>query len=488
MKLTYNQYKAWLRTNKRIEIDGKKYNSSTIVNYVEYTDELITNHNIKKAIEINGNIYISGIQLRDYSLMNKYGITDLKHYTKMMTKLGIAECVDTHWKHMPYDDKNGVCKKYKIDINRLADVADVAYDKHSQLYPGMYTKVTYHLPSSPTSPTSPAPTSYTLPSHTLWAKTRKKYKIYPTSIQITEFDKEYYMEKMREYLEFEETAITREDIEQTETYRLHRNWFEQIDNKNPYNFDEMWFSLKYPISATEKDILRSHYHNHIVNNNEDYQECLKLIKKINQTAKYPIRMGLHVDIKGTKYLGLKPSCRQYNDLCGIESSLRNKMLEDMGYAKFDLHSAIFAVARAKNKGIFDVDWDLKRDMFEDWNTYDTETKSDIKEVLNRCFFCSFKEAYSKYKNDRIENKQRLLTKDCFTEIYDEVQAKTGGTKEYQGNIFLYESYLELKIMEAMIDSGKEVLNVFDCFWYKKDEITEEQFKDLVQKIAEEVLF
>lgn len=57
----------------------------------------------------------------------------------------------------------------------------------------------------------------------------------------------------------------------------------------------------------------------------------------------------------------------------------------------------------------------------------------------------------------------------------------GGSLPYIGNIFLYESLFELRIIKQCLDHGIEVKNVYDCFYYKPED--EADVLNVINKVA-----
>lgn len=56
----------------------------------------------------------------------------------------------------------------------------------------------------------------------------------------------------------------------------------------------------------------------------------------------------------------------------------------------------------------------------------------------------------------------------------------GGSLPYIGNIFLYESLFELRIIKQCLDLGVEIKNVYDCFYFRPED------EDTVFKVINDV--
>ena len=105
-------------------------------------------------------------------------------------------------------------------------------------------------------------------------------------------------------------------------------------------------------------------------------EDIENLRKMN----YDVFFSVNVKFRKAKTrLFISNSGRQYNDLCNISSERRNDMLcsEDFDLS-FDLHSAIFSVARLLEKGLWDCDWNIKKIILNKQNRATSEKDIIVK--------------------------------------------------------------------------------------------------------------
>lgn len=208
----------------------------------------------------------------------------------------------------------------------------------------------------------------------------------------------------------------------------------------------------------------------------------KLIKGGRNTS---LRLNVEANFhKKNSYYEVKVSCRQNNQLCLLKKETRKQVIKNMGFGEkdnFDLHGAIFSVARLINKNEWSCDWDIKKDLSE--KRYVDEdgviielSKEDLRPVLYRSFFTKdFEDTYKKYEKkqntkeikrfkDDNAKETKTLSKEVFRQVYDDCQEWTGGTLELTSNIFMIESIIELSLLlQHDIIEGLE--NVYDGFYF-----------------------
>ena len=350
MKLTYKEFK---QLNKTTMIEG--FYSYSIIKCCKYVLRLLEKRNLYKPYK--------NIKLRDHELMKEFRIEPTNGYYRMidrLLKLKIIECTENNY--IP----NEVDRKYAINISRLIEYLAVATDLHSIRYPIHHSSVSSVYPVSIR---NTLPNPYPIYTHYNVDKVGTKLKKgkFKVKRMYTIYDPDYEELYLWLYRD-KDTVLTQEDIVASTLYRDHKKLFDQIDNANVEKMKTLWFSSKEPFTDEAKHILQSHYI-HRLSENSYYKACQKEIAEINAARNdYPIIMDMHAKIIGKSRLGLKPSCRQYNDLCGIPSKDRHKLLKKQGYdGEFDLHSAIFAMARLVNTGEFNVEWDIKRAIMDGYD-------------------------------------------------------------------------------------------------------------------------
>ena len=188
--------------------------------------------------------------------------------------------------------------------------------------------------------------------------------------------------------------------------------------------------------------------------------------------------------------------RQYNRMCKLTKEERQKELDSKGLnGRFDLHSAIFSISRFLNTGKFDADWDFKLEMgktqYHDIYNNLLDPKA-LKRLYMRFFFGTKKEAYNyyqsavKWQERAVNGSESLLpelSKEEFFQMYENYLKITKNEENnfYKDNIFLYESLLEIEVLKEFVDNGFLVSNVYDCFWFDNNQITEEKVKSKINQ-------
>ena len=493
MKLSYKQWKQFNRNQKQ-RIDG--CNSSSILKWCEYILDVILSHNLE--------IPLDNVHLRDHQIMKKHRLrldtpTGYYYMVEKLQKLDIIRCTNFNY------IRNEVDREYHIDIVKLTELLAIAYDTHANKYPIHYSSIEYrdilplHIKSL----------SYSL-SHYNVTKNQQKLKnsIFKRDIKLMRFYTRYEEDYIYDWFynpEIEkDTILTIDDIQDAEFRRKYPHFVRDIEQKNPDKMEKMWF-IDSSLTQEDKECLEVYYQDKLIHENKWFVACKEEQKYINSIKKdYPVRIRMKVKRIGVKNFGLKPSCRQYNKLCDVHNKHnheRDIQMQESGYdGNFDLHSAIYALARLMNYGVYEVDWDIKREIFPEWDKFSEETKRDLKEeIMSRCFFCnSEKEAWVKYLNSLhrsrifpdvllIEPRTPIVTEEVFSKIYDIVQEETGGSKDFRGNIFAIESLLELRVIHRVLDLGFDIQNVYDCFYFRTSQISEEELKEIITEEAYKLL-
>lgn len=129
---------------------------------------------------------------------------------------------------------------------------------------------------------------------------------------------------------------------------------EAIRRKSPECFEkEFSVSCEFAKDLTDEDlnIIRDAYLARLIETPlmKCIYEDIENLRKMN----YDVFFSVNVKFRKTKTrLFISNSGRQYNDLCNISSERRNDMLCSENFdLSFDLHSAVFSVARLLEKGL-----------------------------------------------------------------------------------------------------------------------------------------
>ena len=76
-----------------------------------------------------------------------------------------------------------------------------------------------------------------------------------------------------------------------------------------------------------------------------------------------------------------------------------------------------------------------------------------------------------------------LSKEEFFQMYENYLKITKNEENnfYKDNIFLYESLLEIEVFKEFVDNGFLVSNVYDCFWFDNNQITDDKVKSKINQ-------
>ena len=293
-------------------------------------------------------------------------------------------------------------------------------------------------------------------------------------------------------------------------------------NKLPGSTTEMKQSLmerivryhsisRYPLLRYAMEIV-----DNIVRDEDNYH------MKVNiKTRKYGNKYGTN------KYL-VHPSSRLYNFLCSFKKAEHCDRYEDSreyflskegitGY--YDITGTIFTLAFSLNNHIpLDLTYDIKQKIADmkitgylDNKRIVLDDRKYFKLMMFYMFFLDEDTAYECYKNRfnrkyfELENiygydpeflntkygeaKETLIktvpdiSEYDFRKIYRYIQESTGGTLKYKNNIFVIESAIEALVVYYFKSKGIRIYNVFDCFFYDEDEITEEFLRKIIVRCA-----
>ena len=450
--------------------DGRviKKRATTVWNYCEYVYALLRRHNIAEPYE--------GINLRDRKLLKEYRIDYNQGYSDMTAffrDIGVITMTSSEFSN-GYDKK---CQEYSIDVSKFYSCYKTAWERQYLLYRGTFEDATECEDSL----------LLLLEKDNRYNTDISKYLL---SLE-KDFDSESlidFLERKKEYTE--QLVIPIDEIISDVFYTENREAFQLIDTVDIIKMEKI--TLPVPDDLYDRDLLASYYASR-ARNNPYYIECQKEIDFLNQYVDYPIQMHMrpnHEVSKDKSEIRIWASCRQYNDLCKSKSTVRKEALLNDGYdLDFDIHSTIYSLARFLNYGVFDIDWDIKRELFDNYDElkrhkdvepYKTELRHIKKDVLSRIFFNKdIKSVWYGYRQMYIKETEGHFTYETIASLYNDAQKLMGGSKPYQTTIFLYESLLELRVMHEMIDRGYDVRNVYDCFYFKSSQTTVEEVKQII---------
>ncbi len=306
---------------------------------------------------------------------------------------------------------------------------------------------------------------------------------------------------------------------------------ESIRRKSPECFEkEFSVTCEFAKDLTDEDlnIIRDAYLARLIETPlmKCIYEDIENLRKMN----YDVFFSVNVKFRKTKTrLFISNSGRQYNDLCNISSERRNDMLCSENFdLSFDLHSAIFSVARLLEKGLWDCDWNIKKIILNKQNRATSEkdiiVKSDgdfieneeLKYMMFRVFFgCTLKSGFSQYAwtlrnfnkdfdmadytGSKVWHSKRTalpaykpqktapkLDLHNYEKIYNICIDECGNLKKYRYTVFYYESLLECRVIAEMLCRGYGIKNVYDCFYFKSTDTTVNEVKNIITEKAKEL--
>lgn len=371
-----------------------------------------------------------GIQLRDHEQIKNSNILDKKYYRRieLLQCLGIINSESRYY----VPKKQSI--KYDINASRLFQVLNDAIEKDEE--------------------------------NKLFRRIPECSEVCP----IFEIDMEWLRDALTTGVWYPIKDATDEDVETCS------NIFNQIDNCD--DMDTFYITTENKFTPAQISYIKQYYFKRIIGNDTTYQKCAEMRDDVN------VLMNFNVRMKETKtgYM-IYTSARQTNEICNTKKEYRAEILKKEGLdGEFDLHSAIFGVARLLNTGKFDCDWDIK-DVI-DYAAYDLD-RDTFKSVLFRVFF-SGHNSWRDYVHMCVTNHMNPIEKNRYWELYNECQEVVGGTAKYVTSIFIYESYLELSVLTEMKKRNLSYRNVFDCFYFKTSEISVEEVKAIINEKAQDL--
>ena len=413
-------YKAKREKTYSVRLYGV-YKTQPVIGACEYLIHYIESHQLKPPYK--------GVQIRDKETISQHNYYDKQYYRRveLLDCLGVVNCVDPSY--IPKEES----RKYDINIDALLTHYKKAIEKKEEK----------HLFDSPK-----------LSEYGTW---EVDWESLAKALYTGEWDS------------IEDA--TEEELKPLEKY------FTQIGNCN--HLKRFFINTTEEFSAKQIGYIKQYYFNELVKTNSIYQQCRELSEKLNVRMNFTV----HMDKSKNGYV-IKVSARQTNKLCNIHKEERKEQLLQEGFdGEFDLHSAIYSVARLLNTGKFDCDWDIKKVV--DYSAYGIN-KEEFKQLLMLAFFNDKQSAYRAYSHDCLDKQFTKLSKEDFLTLRDECAMTVGGIEQHQDTIFLHESLLELKVMAELSRRGIEYKNVYDCFFFKTNQITENQMKDIIHKVAQEL--
>lgn len=219
-----------------------------------------------------------------------------------------------------------------------------------------------------------------------------------------------------------------------------------------------------------------------------------------------VQMSLNIKRRKKTNSGyfFSPSCRQFNYFCSLSFVRRPVELQQFGYdGNYDFKSAIYSVARVLNTNIFDPYWDIKKELKDKQITdifNNILDKNAYKQLSFRMFFASSKKQCLNWMKNAIKRNKKvaphliipILSDEDFNKVYFLYQTMVSlkqtefmeiefplGTGPYIYNIFLLESYVEIRILLRFKKLGLDIKNVYDCFYYKSSQITNDEVVKII---------
>jgi hypothetical protein len=282
---------------------------------------------------------------------------------------------------------------------------------------------------------------------------------------------------------------------------------EIMDKTNLFTFKRAYLKVGY-LRKTKLNELKKDFATYVCHNSSLLKHLYKVKSKSDDLTNGDTRVYLNVDLSVNRRANIVYgyyvwiSFRQFNQLCNLDLEdkvdyLRTKSIDyNDPESNFDLHGAVFAVAKLINTGTFNPNDNIKKTIISEIKAkHKIELyKDDIKPLLFFCFFGeSEKKAYSIYKNrkerpwfmeDYISEEESdslpVLSEEIFKDIYRISQTDSGGTTQFKYNIFMLESIFELNVLTAL--NRKTLVpceNIYDCFYFDKTLITKSEVIKIV---------
>jgi hypothetical protein len=297
-----------------------------------------------------------------------------------------------------------------------------------------------------------------------------------------------------------------------EKYSSSEEVIKEIRGKtNLFTFKRAYLKVGY-LKKTKLDELKKDFATYVCHNSKLLYHLYEVKSKsddlTNVNTFVYINVSFMVNRRGGTTYGYYfwISFRQFNQLCNLDLEdkvdyLRTKSIDyNDPESNFDLHGAVFAVAKLVNTGKFNPNDNIKKTIISEIKAkHKIElSKEDVKSLLFFCFFGESElKAYSIYKNRKnrpwfmeeyITEEESLslpnLSEIIFNDIYLISQANSGGTTQFKYNIFMLESIFELNILTAL--NSKTLVpceNIYDCFYFDKTLITKSEVIEIVSREA-----
>jgi hypothetical protein len=301
-------------------------------------------------------------------------------------------------------------------------------------------------------------------------------------------------------------------ITMPEKYSSSEEILKEIKDKtNLFTFKRAYLKVGY-LKKAKLEQLKKDFVTYVCHNSKLLHHLYEVKSKSDDLTNANTSIYINVNLSTIKrketvygcYIGI--SFRQFNQLCNLDledkvNYLRTKSIDyNDPESNFDLHGAVFAVAKLINTGNFNPNDNIKKTIISEIKAkHKLElSREDIKPLLFFCFFGeSERKAYSIYKNRKkrpwfmeeyITEEESLslpvLSEIIFKDIYRISQADSGGTTQFKHNIFMLESIFELNVLTAL--NSKTLVpceNIYDCFYFDKTLITKSEVIDIVSREA-----
>lgn len=463
MKFDYNTYRDLIKKEKkRLTLGLKDYNCGSFFADLIYILKIIVKRHLMEPYYL---------RLLDWKAVYDRYSTATSYYL-MIDRLEKAGVI-TPIREGSYEEHRA--GTYKLNLATFIALLVIVSEKVNDIEP-IVTLLNTYLSPIPIHSNPLFPISIT-----------QNEKIVPSDLE------ENIMEKL--VTDLHSQLINKTDYwelykERSESNRI-KPFIDQIDKSKETKL-KLFFSGKMPLTDEEQAIILSHF--------DQVKFRSPLIKGLDDNIcwlrdqNYDYSCNYRSEFRKTRtgYMAYIRGRQVDYSYALIEKTDRQNMLARSGmYGEFDLHSAIFSVTRLLNKGIFDVDWDIKTELMKNNYMYENGTalnRSDFKgyHILFSLYFAKNKKAYGDYKRGAKEKNYPYLSESEYTRLYSDIVDLVGPFEDYFAGIFLYESLLELKVIRKMIERGYKVGNAYDCFFFDLNEVSEEEVKQIITESAYEM--
>lgn len=546
---------------------NNKPSNKTTIKYLLYLLAYVKKHNISNRWDVT--------ITRDTVLMEEFDLKNNQTYlVNRLLELGVLYCYDDSYYHSD-NSKDGKCRNYEILLSffdELESYLPYFFDLPDNIINHKYIKeIKKFLIEKATANKELIDSNLFLKKSAGRPKINIKYSDYLSKEDykeivdkyrkalftvkipdndITKIIENYDITKVKtpeEYLDY--VGLRKPTEEEKKLYpnitnllkNLRKRNYSSLQKKSSFSRDILTYDgyhysksgrlIKHPvykeITPEEEKYIKKVYTAYVCN--QPYVQALAEHIKYLRSLGQEVYCRLNVTVKVTKAkVFISHSARQYNPYCsmknepikGHKEGQRDTLFFIDGFDKqYDLHSAVFIVARLLNTG----NWyknpiykdDIKLEILSkkaitksDGKPFD---KNDLKALMFRIFFNPTRaQSVNSYihsvewdnKNARMGRKQTyskniatgekeyrdflpVISISDYEFLYDTCIDICGDLPQYRGTIFFYESILECMVMEQVLLSGKEIRNTYDCFYYKSSDYSEDAFIRLVDKVAKE---